>query len=295
MLNFLTLDIEEWYHANYEGFGPIANAVAQTNLEVLVDRLIELFAERGVKTTAFILASVAERKPAVVKKLAAAGHEIACHGYFHELVYRIGPERFAADLERATKILSDITGERPVGFRAPSFSVRREMLGWFYDTLEQAGFAYSSSIFPGRTFLYGVPGFPPAPHRPEVDGRRRMLVEFPVPVVKLAGKQMGLYLRLFSAGMIRRRIERDNRVGRPVVLYVHPREIDPDQPRLPLPPLQRLIHYWGIRGTEPKLRRLLAEGCFGRMGDWVAEQEQGLSWRIRPLPDGRGSETEPRA
>ncbi len=277
MLNFLTLDIEEWYHANYDGFDAASYEGAETNLEPLVDRLIDLFAERGVKTTAFVLASVAERKPAVVKKLAAAGHEIASHGYGHELVYRMGPERFAADLDRASKILADLTGEMPAGFRAPSFSVRREMLGWFYDSLEQAGFAYSSSVFPGQTFLYGVPGFPLAPHRPEVDGKRRSLFEFPVPLVKLAGKQMGLYLRLFSAGMIRRRIERDNRAGRPVVLYVHPREIDPDQPRLPLPPLQRLIHYWGIRGSEQKLRRLLAEGAFGRMGDWVAERTEALS------------------
>ncbi len=277
MLNFLTLDIEEWYHANYEGFDADRYAGAQTNLESLVDRLIDLFAEYGVKTTAFVLASVAERKPAIVRKLAAAGHEIASHGYGHELVYRMGPHRFLDDLGRASQVLGDITGEMPQGFRAPSFSVRRGMLSWFYDALELFRFAYSSSIFPGQTFLYGVPGFPAEPHQPEVDGRRWPLFEFPVPVVKLAGKQMGLYLRLFSAGMIRRRIERDNRAGRPVVLYVHPREIDPDQPRLPLPPLQRLIHYWGIRGSEQKLRRLLAAGAFGRMRDWVAERAETLS------------------
>jgi polysaccharide deacetylase family protein (PEP-CTERM system associated) len=267
--NFLTLDVEEWFHANYSGFEPPGRP-AETNLEPLVDRLIALCAERSVRTTCFVLGSVARAKPAVVRKLQAAGHEIASHGYGHELVYSMGQERFAADLRLSLDILQEIAGEKVLGYRAPSFSVTREILPWYYDTLEEAGLRYSSSVFPGRTFLYGVPGFPARIHRPVVAGVRRSTIEFPVPAVRFAGREMGLYFRLFPAWAISRRIARDNRAGKPVVLYVHPREIDPRQPRLALPYFQSLIHYWGIRSCKAKLRSILGSAEFGRMGDYAA-------------------------
>jgi polysaccharide deacetylase family protein (PEP-CTERM system associated) len=267
LANFLTLDIEEWYHANYDGFDADRYAGVPTKLEAVVERLIGLFGEHGVRTTAFVLGSVAREKPAIVRKLRAAGHEIASHGYGHERVYAIGRARFASDIELASKILEDITGRKTLGYRAPSFSVTRECLGWFYDVLEEHGFAYSSSVFPGRTFLYGVPGFPELAHAPVVEGRRRRIMEYPLPVVRLASRQMGLYLRLFPTWMILRRIERDNRAGRPVVLYAHPREMDPYQPRLNLPAKERLIHYWGLRGFDNKISKLLAKVSFARIAD----------------------------
>jgi polysaccharide deacetylase family protein (PEP-CTERM system associated) len=267
--NFLTLDIEEWYHANYSGMAPPASA-GETNLEPLVDRLIALCAPRSVRTTCFVLGSVARAKPSVVRKLHAAGHEIASHGYGHELVYAMGRERFAEDLRASLDLLAGITGERALGYRAPSFSVRAETLPWFYDALEEAGVRYSSSVFPGKTFLYGVPGFPDRIHRPVVAGRQRAVLEFPVPAVRIAGRQMGLYVRLFPAWAIRRRIARDNAAGKPVILYAHPREIDPGQPRLELSFPRRVIHYWGIRGCEAKLRAIVAAAEFGRMGDYAA-------------------------
>jgi polysaccharide deacetylase family protein (PEP-CTERM system associated) len=267
--NFLTLDIEEWFHANYSGFEP-PTGVAETNLESLVDRLIALCAERSVRTTCFVLGSVARAKPAVVRKLQAAGHEIASHGYGHELVYSIGRERFAADLRTSLDILEGITGKKVAGFRAPSFSVTREILPWFYDTLEEAGLRYSSSVFPGRTFLYGVPDFPGRIHRPLVEDRRRAIIEFPAPAVRCAGRQIGLYVRLFPAWAIRRRIAKDNRAGKPVTLYVHPREIDPRQRRLALPFLPGVIHYWGIRSCEAKLHSIIRSAAFGTMGDYAA-------------------------
>jgi polysaccharide deacetylase family protein (PEP-CTERM system associated) len=267
--NFLTFDIEEWHHANYSGVAPAA-AERETALESQVERLIELCAEHDVRTTCFVLGCIAQAKPSVVRKLHAAGHEIASHGCAHELVCTMGPARFAEDLRVSCALLEDITGERVSGFRAPSFSVTRETLAWYYDVLEEAGLAYSSSVFPGRTFLHGVPDFPARIHRPVVAGKRRGIVEFPVPVVRLAGWQIGLYIRLFPAWAIARRIARENRAGNPVVLYVHPREIDPAQPRLPLRWPQSLIHYWGIRGCEAKLRALAETHRFGRMKDAVA-------------------------
>jgi polysaccharide deacetylase family protein (PEP-CTERM system associated) len=241
----------------------------------LVDRLIALCAERSVRTTCFVLGSVARAKPEVVRKLHAAGHEIASHGFGHDLVYSMGRERFAGDLSRSLDTLEEVTGERVLGFRAPSFSVTREILPWYYDTLEEAGLRYSSSVFPGRTFLYGIPDFPDRIHRPVVAGSRRGIVEFPAPAVWCAGRQIGLYVRLFPAWVIGRRIARDNRAGKPVILYVHPREIDPHQPRLTLPFFQGLIHYWGIRSCEAKLRSIIGSAVFGRMGDYVAAFPDG--------------------
>jgi polysaccharide deacetylase family protein (PEP-CTERM system associated) len=264
--NFLTIDIEEWYHADYDGLQP-ATYSQDTHLEALVDRLIDLCAEYGVHTTCFVLGSVAQSKPGIVKKLHMAGHEIASHGCDHELVYRIGPRRFEEDLRRSCDILEALTGEKVLGYRAPSFSVTSDSLGWYYDVLEAAELVYSSSVFSGRTFLYGVPDFPDRVHHPVVGGRTRKTIEFPVPRVNLAGRHLGLYVRLFPASMILRRIESDNQAGKPVVLYVHPREIDPFQPRLQLPFPQSVIHYWGIRGCEAKLRKIVSRARFGRMRD----------------------------
>jgi peptidoglycan-N-acetylglucosamine deacetylase len=268
VVNFLTLDIEEWFHANYSGLEPPSN-VGETDLEPLVDRLIALCAERSARTTCFVLGSVARSKPAVVRKLHGAGHEVASHGYGHELVYSMGRERFAKDLRESVDILEGITGEKVLGFRAPSFSVTQKSLPWYYDTLEEAGLRYSSSVFPGRTLLYGIPEFPDRIHRPIVAGIRRGIVEFPMPAVRCAGRRIGLYVRLFPAWAIARRIAKDNRVGKPVILYVHPREIDPDQPHLTLPLFRRFIHYWGVGSCERKLRSILGSATFGRMGDHV--------------------------
>jgi polysaccharide deacetylase family protein (PEP-CTERM system associated) len=264
--NFLTFDIEEWYHANYPGAG-LRETPRETSLDRLTGRLIDLCAEHGTKTTCFVLGAVAREKPQIVKKLHAAGHEIASHGYRHEAVSSMAPAQFADDVRISCEILQGLCGEKVLGYRAPSFSVTAEILPWFYDALEQAGLAYSSSIFPGRTFLYGIPDFPNRVHRPLVSGTQRKIVEFPVPAVAVLGKQLGLYIRLFPAWAIRKRIASDNRAGKPVVLYVHPREIDPDQPRLDLRFIHSVIHYWGIRGCETKVRTLLKYSRFGRIRD----------------------------
>jgi polysaccharide deacetylase family protein (PEP-CTERM system associated) len=261
--NFLTLDIEEWYHANYEGLDISSHGEKPTNLESLVDRLIDICGQGGVRTSCFVLGVVAKQTPSVVKKLHGAGHEIASHGFAHDRVYPMTPGQFRADLKLSCDILEDLTGEKILGYRAPSFSIRRETLSWFYPVLESLGLRYSSSVFPGQTFLYGIPDFPQEVHYPIVDGVPQKILEFPVPRIKVMGKHIGLYVRLFPAWLIRRKIMADNRVGKAVIVYVHPREIDVDQPRLPLPFWERLIHYWGVPGCEDKLRAL-TRGLPGR-------------------------------
>jgi len=272
--NFLTFDIEEWYHVTYKNFDAQAHSRGPDTLEALVDRLIDLCAEHGVRTTCFVLGSVGVKTPAVVKKLQAAGHEIASHGSDHENVFEMTPERFRTDLKASCEVLEDITGEKVIGFRAPAFSVKRENLRWFYPVLEDLGLRYSSSVFPGETFLYGIPGFPEYPHRPVLEGVRQGIVEFPMPRIRLFNKDLGLYLRFFPAWMIRRAMATRNRAGIPGILYVHPREIDIRQTRLPLPFFQSLIHYWGIRTCERKLFSLMANppGKFSTFRDCLRSQ-----------------------
>jgi len=257
--NFLTLDIEEWYHVNYQGIDMSRHRGEPTHLESLVDRLIDTCGRHEVRTTCFILGAVGRRTPSVVKKLQAHGHEIASHGYAHGSVYPMSPEQFHADLRLSCDILENLTGEKVIGFRAPSFSVKEETLAWFYPVLESLGLRYSSSVFPGQTFLYGIPDFPQNVHYPVVNGVTQKVLEFPMPRIEFMGKQMGLYFRLFPAWMIRRTIVNENRMGRPVILYLHPREIDVDQPQLPLRGFEKLIHYWGIRKCEDKLRAVLRD------------------------------------
>lgn len=272
-LNLLTFDIEEWYHANYEGFDPSQYAGQPTHLEALTGRLLDLCARHGVKSTFFVLGSVAEEKPSIVRAIYAGGHEVASHGYGHQSVQSMTPAAFRADLKRSCDVLESIIGAKVLAYRAPSFSVTAETLSWFYDALQENGILCSSSVFPGRTFLYGIRGFPERVHYPVVNGRRIGVLEIPMPRVRLFGRDLGLYVRLFPAWYLRRRIERDNSVGLPVSLYVHPREIDPEQPRLRLRWPVALIHYWGIAGCERKLETLLARlpGRFRRVRDLLPE------------------------
>jgi polysaccharide deacetylase family protein (PEP-CTERM system associated) len=256
--NFLTFDIEEWYHVNYPGIDSSCYREKPTNLESLVNRLIDICGQQGVRTTCFILGDVGRQTPSVVKKLHAHGHEIASHGCAHESIYPMAPDQFHADLQMSCDILENLTGEKVLGFRAPSFSIKQETLHWFYPMLESLGLRYSSSVFPGQTFLDGIHDFPEHVHYPVVNGVAQKILEFPVPRMEFMGKHMGLYFRLFPVWVIRRKILNDNQVGRPVILYLHPREIDIDQPRLPLRGFEKLIHYWGIRGCEDKLRAILS-------------------------------------
>lgn len=257
--NFLTFDIEEWFHANYTGLDTSIFEPQCTSLEANVDRLIDICAEVDVKSTCFILGDVAKNKPGVVKKLFDAGHEIASHGSSHKLIYPMTSQEFRADLIASTDILESITGKKVVGFRAPSWSVKREMLPWFYEVLAQEGFLYSSSVYPAKNTIFGIPDFLDTPHYPTVSS----VLEIPQSVMNLFGNRVGYagggYLRFFPAWLIKREIRQKNREGKPVFIYVHPREIDIHQPRLKLGLADDYFHYQGIAGCEKKLTSLLEE------------------------------------
>ena len=273
--NFLTFDIEEWYRVNYAGVDCANMTCAPGWMERCTDTLLDICAEARCTSTFFVLGAVAEEYPDMVRRISAAGHEVASHGFAHKAVSQMSPAEFSEDLWRSCGVLESLTGKPVRGFRAPSFSVTREVLPWFYEALESAGLDYSSSVFPGRTFLYGIADFPRGVHRPVVEGRRTRVTEFPATRVKFLGKALGLYVRLFPVSFLRRVIRKENAAGRPGMLYVHPREVDPDQPRLPLPWPQSSIHYFGVRGCESKLRRI-AGGAPGNFVSIAEALDRGL-------------------
>jgi polysaccharide deacetylase family protein (PEP-CTERM system associated) len=264
--NFLTFDVEEWYMANYESdeFSPYRAAASRIEWET--DRLLAICDQHRLRATCFVVGSLAEAKPDIVRRFHRAGHEIASHGYGHRLVYRMTPEEFQADLRKSVCLLEDLIGEKISGFRAPSWSVTEAILPWFYRILEEEGIAYSSSVYPARTYLFGIPGFPQAIHQPEAGGRRVSVVEVPQILTNILGWKVGFsggfFLRLFPAWYVKAMLVRKNRQGIPAFIYLHPREIDPDAGRLPLKRLDRLVHYWNVAGAEKKLRAILASDKF---------------------------------
>ena len=269
-LNALTVDVEEHFQVSaFEG------TVRREEWEVLpsrvvanTSRLLDLFDETRVKATFFILGWVAERNRELVHSIAARGHEVGCHGYSHKLVYTQRPEEFREETVRSKAILEDITGQQVRGYRAASFSIGRANL-WALDVLAETGFGYDSSLFPVVHDRYGIPGAPREARvmRTPCGGR---LVEVPPSTIRVAGVVVpfggGGYLRLFPAGVTRWAIARLNtRERMSAVVYVHPWETDPEQPRVPAPLWSRFRHYVGLRTTLPKLRDLVSRFRFGTM------------------------------
>jgi peptidoglycan/xylan/chitin deacetylase (PgdA/CDA1 family) len=175
-------------------------------------------------------------------------------------------EAFRTDLRKSIRLLEDLTGEKISGFRAPSWSVSAQILPWFYKILEEEGLTYSSSVYPARTYLFGIPDFPEKIHRPDIGGVSSSIYEVPQGLTSILGQRVGFsggfFLRLFPAWYIKAALSRKNRQGTPVFLYLHPREIDPKAGRLPLKPIDRFVHYWNVSGTEAKLRNILSNDGF---------------------------------
>lgn len=260
MKNILTIDLEEWFHANYHDdvFDP------QKTYEVRIvqntKRLLALFKEHQAKATFFVLGYVAEQHPQLIREIAAAGHEIATHGYAHQLVYQQTPTEFKADVSRAKKLVEDIMGQSIKGYRAPSWSITSKSL-WAWDILADLGFVYDASVFPIETYLYGLPSAPRFPYHPEYNERALNLLEVPSSTVRILNKNIpfagGFYFRALPYSLIAQGIKTVNKEGQPTIVYLHPREIDPGQPRLTLSWKESLIHYYGIGGCERKLIRVL--------------------------------------
>ena len=275
-IHAFTVDVEDYFHV--EAF---ANAIHRDTWPQLeyrcernVYRMLDMLAERSVRGTFFVLGWVADRSPQLVKDIAAAGHEIACHGHSHQLVYRQTRQQFADETRYAKELLEDLTGTAVLGYRAASFSITKVSM-WALDTLIDLGFTYDSSVFPVRHHdNYGIPEAPLGPCRMRAPSGRT-LIEVPLSVADVAGLRVpvsgGGYFRLFPywlsrAGM--RHVERKS--GRPVIFYVHPWEIDVDQPRVQAGLVSRLRHYNNISRCEARLRRLLQDFEFGTMSDVLA-------------------------
>jgi polysaccharide deacetylase family protein (PEP-CTERM system associated) len=258
----ITVDVEDWFHANWRSAAPVEPARLPRRVEAGVERVLEMLAAAGARGTFFVLGCVAVDHPGLVRRIAEAGHEVGCHGMTHALVHAQTPAAFASAIAEARQRLADGSGQPVLGFRAPSWSITRESL-WAFDALAAAGFRYSSSVFPAATYLYGIAGAPRAPYRvPTRDGGA--IVEVPPPVLTVAGRALGVgggfYLRLLPLWVHRRVLRAYARAGMPFLAYVHPREVDPGAWKLGLPLGlgERLIRDAGIRATPRRLARLLA-------------------------------------
>jgi polysaccharide deacetylase family protein (PEP-CTERM system associated) len=258
MMNVLTVDLEDWYHSVYS-IEPEEWHGLEDRMLAPTASLLDLLHRHRVKATFFVLGAVAERHPDLVRDIHRRGHEIASHGYNHRLVYNQSPEEFRDDLRRSLEVLTGITGEPILGFRAAYWTITERSL-WAIDILIEEGLAYDSSIYPIRTYLYGIPGTPPGPHvTREVNGRR--FYEVPPATVGMLGRRLpvggGFYMRLLPGQLLAWGIDRLNRQGVPAVVYIHPPEFDRQKPRLDLPLRERILHYHGLGTVEPKLERLL--------------------------------------
>ena len=262
-MNALTVDLEDWYQGN-EYILPSDAHRYENRIEIGTRKLLHLLAESGAQATFFILGHIAEKNSALIRSIADAGHEIATRGYSHQLIYRQKPSEFEAELRRAKQACEDIVGHPIIGHRASNWSITRSSL-WALDILRNYGFLYDSSIFPARTYLYGIPDAPRFAHHLE-----NGLLEIPPSTLKWGGRRIpfsgGFFLRVFPLRFLRWAIRQINAEGHPAVIYVHPWELDVGQPRsLDIPLKNRFIHYAGLRSTEGKLRSLLSLYSFGRM------------------------------
>ncbi len=259
--NILTIDVEDWFHAS--ALTEKINSVDewQSRIPQTLHRVLNLLEEEKAKATFFVLGSVAERFPEIVQTVKQRGHKIASHGYAHTSIYSQTKEEFEKDVKRSLLILEDITKDKIKGYRAPNFSITTDSL-WAYEILADSGIEYTSSIFPTKHILhaYGIPQAPKDPFVLKLDNGKS-IVEFPLSTVRILGKYFpfggGAYLRLLPYWYNKWSIKRLNRRGKPAVIYFHPWELDPDQPRLDINLLARTRHYFNLDIMETKIRKLL--------------------------------------
>lgn len=269
-MNFLTVDFEEWFHIT--GAPKKAIETRSNPDEKRAARytrcLLEIFKRHQVKATFFILGCVAEENSRLIRQIHEEGHEIASHGYSHRVLMELAPREFRDELVQTKKILKEITGKTPEGYRAPSFSITPETK-WAFDILAEEGFLYDSSVFLAPRGEGGYPGKPKKPFDIKT-ACGKLLKEFPICAGQILGRPIpfsgGGYLRILPYPVIHRMFRYMNRRGLPVVTYIHPRDIDPEQPRLKLPLLKSFKTYTGLRTAESKLNRLLKDFKFQSLG-----------------------------
>jgi len=267
MLNALSIDVEDYFHVeafaakispkDWHGFTP--------RVERNVSLILEILARHQSSATFFILGWVADRYPNVVRLIANAGHEIGCHGYAHQRIHRQTREQFRQDVRMARQRLTDQIQAPIYCYRAPTFSITKSTL-WALEVLAEEGFTIDSSIFPVRHDLYGIPDANRFPHC------RNRILEFPPTTIRIASCNIGVagggYLRMLPYGFTRWAIRKVNKTEcQPVMVYFHPWELDPEQPRIAAPLRSRLRHYTNLSGMQRKIERLLADFRFSTVSE----------------------------
>lgn len=282
-MNVLTIDVEEYFHVS--AFDDIITAEDWPRYESRVDlstrRLLERCSEAGAKATFFVLGWVAERHPDLVQAIRADGHEVASHGYAHRVLTALTPTQFRADVRHAKHILEDVLGEPVLGYRAPSFTIMEDTV-WALRILVEEGYLYDSSIMPVWHDRYGLHGANPYCHR--LMTAAGPIWEIPPSTLPVRNMRMpiagGGYFRLWPYRLMRRWLRTIEATGHPLVVYLHPWEIDPDQPRLKASALSRYRHYLNLDKTETRLVRLLQDFQFGPMCQTIAAIRQLTEERV---------------
>jgi polysaccharide deacetylase family protein (PEP-CTERM system associated) len=271
-----SIDVEEHFQAN--AFDRIVSREdwdrQPSRVEGNTERLLDLLDRTGARATCFVLGWVAERHPALVRRIVAEGHEVASHGWWHRRIGSLTPQELRQEVRESKRLLEDLSGQPVVGFRAPSFSITpgRE---WAFDVLLEEGYTYDSSLFPIRRPDYGYPASPVIPH--EIRRPSGALLEIPMATARVFGLRIpaagGGYLRQLPYALIRRAARDAVARRRPGMFYIHPWEVDPDQPRFPVGMLTRVRHYGGLQKTLGHLERLLTEFRFTSVAEWLAGEK----------------------
>ncbi|HYB94103.1 MAG TPA: XrtA system polysaccharide deacetylase [Vicinamibacterales bacterium] len=275
IVNAMTVDVEDYFHASaFDRTVAKSSWVTRESRVVRnTENLLECFDRAGVHGTFFILGWVAERFPQLVRDIAASGHELASHGFHHQLIYTLTPEQFRQDVRRTKRMIEDIAGCEVRGYRAPSFSIVKASL-WALDVLIEEGHSYDASIFPIHHDRYGIPDAPRHPH--VVERAAGTIVEVPASTLRVFQQNVpiagGGYFRLVPYEWTRWAMARVNRDGEPVVFYLHPWEIDPDQPRLPVSRTTAFRHYCGLGKTLNRLELLCNDFAFGTVAAMLTSQ-----------------------
>lgn len=284
--NVISIDVEDWFQV--EGYATTISrdkwATFELRVERNIDVILEEFAAASTRGTFFVLGWVAERLPRMVERIVHAGHEIASHGWSHAPVWRLTPDQFFEEVTRSRSLLEALSGQPVTGYRAPSFSVTKDTL-WALPLLAQAGYVYDSSIFPIKHDRYGIPDALLHIHR-----RNEGIWELPLSVCELGSLRVpvagGGYFRLYPQSVTSMAIRRVNKAGRPAIVYLHPWEFDPEQPK-PVGASAAALwrHRVNLASTREKLRRILGEFAFAPARDLVASfaQGNGVLYSARPV------------
>ena len=275
MKHVLSFDVEEYFQvANFTGIFPRDSWDSiDSRLHVGMERILRSLEAHGSRATFFFLGWIAERHPDWVRRCLEGGHEIASHGYEHLFLQELGAEGLDSDLEKTEEALIAAGAERPLGFRASTFTLTRETW-WAIDVLVRRGYRYDSSIHPVTHPTYGIADFEPGISRVKSTGGGE-IVEFPVSTLRFAGKNLpvggGGYFRLLPGAVTERALRAIERAGRPAALYFHPWEFDPEQPRVAASALKRFRHYLNLDRTLPRLERMMKRFEFGTMTEALTQ------------------------